>query len=91
MTDTEAVVSRFFAALSALKERKRITGYAGFAKSHGVARSNMHLLKDEPWRGIFRAGWLAELVRDYGVDAHWLLTGEGEMFPQDKSDKTQEP
>lgn len=91
MTDTEAVVNRFFAALSALKERKRITGYAGFAKSHGVARSNMHLLKDEPWRGIFRAGWLAELVRDYGVDAHWLLTGEGEMFSRKSPSKTPKP
>lgn len=88
MTDTEAVVSQFFAALSALKKLKRITGYAEFAKSHDVARSNMHLLKDEPWRGIFRAGWL--VVRDYGVDAHWLQSGEGEMFSKDKSDKTQE-
>ena len=91
MTDTEAVVSRFFTALSALKKLKRITGYAEFAKSHGVARSNMHLLKDEPWGGLLRGGWRAARVRAYGGGAQLGRTGAGEMFPQGKPDKTQEP
>ena len=40
----------------------------------------MTTLKNEPDKRILKAGCLTYLVRDYGVSAHWLITGNGSMF-----------
>jgi len=49
-----------------------------FAKSISVPQatfSNMYQRESEP-----KPSWLEAIVNKYGIDARWLLTGEGDMF-----------
>lgn len=76
--ESEAIRKRFFQAIEALKEKKLCTRYA-FAKRYGLDRPNFLKLQTAERQPI--PGWyLAALVRDYGVNAEWLLLGTGEMF-----------
>lgn len=78
--DSQAIIKRFFQTLQFLKEAKVIRGKQTFTREHGINRWNMNTLEKNPASDIFQAAWLAYLVKDYGISAHWLLTGEGNMF-----------
>lgn len=59
---------------------------ASFAKSLSVPQatfSNMFQRESEP-----KPSWLQSIISIYKVNAHWLLTGEGEMFSKTESEKT---
>ena len=59
---------------------------ASFAKSLSVPQatfSNMFQRESEP-----KPSWLQSIISIYKVNAHWLLTGEGEMFTKTESEKT---
>jgi hypothetical protein len=62
-----------------------IGGKKTFTDRYGINRWNLNTLQKEPQRDIFQAAWLAYLVRDYGVSAHWLLTGEGQPLTEDQA------
>lgn len=81
MTQQEHVeiVGRFFAALGWLKETRRIRGLQTFARSCGVDRRSLRRLQAEPEKNSLKVGWVVHLVREYGINAAWLLTGEGQM------------
>ena len=58
---------------------------ASFAKSLSVPQatfSNMFQRESEP-----KPSWLQSIISIYKVNAHWLLTGEGEMFTKAESEK----
>ena len=58
---------------------------AAFAKSLSVPQatfSNMFQRESEP-----KPSWLQSIISIYKVNAHWLLTGEGEMFTKIESEK----
>lgn len=76
----EAITARFFEALDALKVTGQMRGTGTFARRYGINRRNLYTLRRRPSSGIFKPVWLAYLVADYGVDARWLLTGEGGVF-----------
>lgn len=76
ITDYE-IVDRFFACLALLKERRVIRGVQTFTRRYDIDRRNLAKLREDFSRGIFKPCWLSFLVKDYGVDARWLLTGEG--------------
>lgn len=78
--DSQAIVRRFFLALDTLKDMRVIHGVINFTDAHGINRRNFYQLRKSPERNIFQACWLAYLVKDYGISAHWLLTGSGNMF-----------
>ena len=77
--DTLAIMDRFFRALDACKEAGMLR-YVDFCRCCGVPRSHFYTQRKDRHRGYFEVGWLVPLVRDYGVSAHWLLTGKGMMF-----------
>ena len=59
---------------------------ASFAKSLSVPQatfSNMFQRESEP-----KPSWLQSIISIYKINAHWLLTGEGEMFTKTESEKT---
>lgn len=78
--DSQMVVRRFFEALDHLKEKKIIRGRATFCNKCKINRRNLYQLEQDPSRDILKAAWLTYLVRDFGVSAQWLLTGEGPMM-----------
>ena len=78
--DSQKVIKRFFEAIYALKEAKLIRGKQTFTRAYGINRWNMNTLEKRPESDIFQTSWLTYLVRDYGVSATWLLTGNGNMF-----------
>lgn len=79
-SDSAAIVRRFFLALDTLKDTKVIHGLTNFTEEHGINRRNLYQLRKNPERRILQVSWLAYLVNDYGVSAHWLLTGRGNIF-----------
>jgi hypothetical protein len=79
----EAITARFFEALEALKVTGQMRGVGTFARRYGINRRNLYTLRRRPSSGIFKACWLAYLVADWGVDARWLLTGDGGVFFSD--------
>ena len=82
--DSQEVIRSFFEALYRLKQLGKIRGKQTFTRAHEINRWNMNSLEKDPSRDIFQAAWLTYLVKDFGVSAHWLLTGRGEMLPQEK-------
>lgn len=71
-----------------LKEIVKYTGLSdrAFAQSIDLAQTtftNILLKGTEPKSDVLRA-----IIEKYKVDAHWLLTGEGEMFTKTESEKT---
>lgn len=79
-TEDVAVTKRFFQALSILEQKKCIRGLQTFTRTYGLNYWNMTTIKKEPGKRVFKPGCLTYLVRDFGVSAEWLLTGEGQMF-----------
>lgn len=78
--DSQQIVHRFFEALYYLIDQKVIRGKQTFTKRYGINRWNMNTLEKEPERDMFQPAWLTYLVRDYGVNPVWLLTGEGAII-----------
>ena len=81
MTQEEhiSIIDRFFEALAWLKESRRIRGLQTFARSCGVDRRSLRRLMAQPEKYSLKVGWVVHLVREYGINADWLLTGEGQM------------
>jgi len=78
--DSEAIVRRFLLALETLKDVKIIHGIRNFTDKHEIDRRNFYHIRKDPSRHIFQVAWLKYLIDDYGVNANWLLTGEGNIF-----------
>lgn len=71
-----------------LKEIVKYTGLSdrAFAQSIDLAQTtftNILLKGTEPKSDVLRA-----IIEKYKVNAHWLLTGEGEMFTKTETEKT---
>lgn len=73
------IVGRFFEALDWLKESKQIRGVKTFTDRYGIHRRSLQRLRVNPGTNDFKAAWLTYMVVDYGINAQWLLTGEGQM------------
>ncbi len=75
----DKIVGRFFEALEWLKATKQIRGIKTFTDRYGINRRSLRRLQVTPGTNDFKAAWLTYLVRDFGISADWLLTGEGQM------------
>ncbi len=78
--ENAVITERFFQALDALKENGRIRGLKTITTAYDLNYWNMHTLKKNTSSGWLKPILLSYLVKDFGVSAVWLLTGDGTMF-----------
>ena len=71
---------RFFLVLEQLTQQGRITGIPEFCKRYGINSRSCYFQRKDPTRRILTSAWLVYLVRDYGISANYLLTGNGSML-----------
>jgi hypothetical protein len=74
------VISRFFTAIDALKDRKEIDSLQSYCTAGGFDSRNVYSLKKENSTHSFHFDWIMPLIMEYGVSSLWLTTGLGEMF-----------
>ena len=82
--EAKLINRRFFEAIDALKRDRRLSGIYGFSLKYNLSHSNLFMIKSRE-QGVVNMEYLTYLVRDFGISAHWLLTGEGDMFIQTPS------
>lgn len=79
------ITKRFFFVIDLLKQQKKIRGLHTFTQKYCINYWNMTTVKKEPNTHILKPEWLSYLVNDYGVSAHYLLTGVGAVFQDNLS------
>lgn len=78
--ETKQVIERFYASLDAIIEMQKIRGVATYCRLYNIDRRNLINQRKDHERGWFQVSWLLPLVREYGINSKWLLTGFGRMF-----------
>lgn len=77
---SQEIMIRFYGALEALIALKKIRGVNTYCRRNNIDRRNLNAQKKDLDRSIFQLSWLQPMILDYGVNARWLITGEGRMF-----------
>lgn len=77
---TKQIIERFYSALDAIIAKKDIRGVATYCRLYDIDRRNFVAQRKDLGRGWFQLSWLIPMVREYNVNAEWLLTGFGKMF-----------
>lgn len=81
--DGQAITERFFQTIELLKQLKKIRGLNTYTKKYGINRWNLITVRNQPEISVLKPEWLVPLVRDFGVSAEWLLTGQGSIYKYD--------
>lgn len=89
LDNSKSIVIRFYEAVGFLIENKHIRGVQTFTKKYGINRWNFYTVKEQPESGMFEVGWLENIVRDFGISAEWLLTGNGPMIKENRANFVQ--
>ena len=74
-----SIKGRFFEVLDILKANKVIRGVGTFARMYNINKSNLIALRKNDSLYV-NSEYIYYLVRDYGVNANWIITGVGTMF-----------
>ena len=82
-TVSKQIMERFYSALDAIIESKKIRGVNTYCRLYEIDRRNFIAQRKDLDRGWFQVSWLQPMVREYGVSARWLLTGFGIMFDKE--------
>lgn len=81
LTDqSKQIMERFYSALDAIIARGDIRGVSTYCRLYDIDRRNLIAQRKDLNRGWFQVSWLQPMVREYKVNAKWLLTGLGDMF-----------
>lgn len=80
---SKQIMERFYSALDAIIESKKIRGVNTYCRLYEIDRRNFIAQRKDLDRGWFQVSWLQPMVKEYGVSARWLLTGFGRMFDKE--------
>ena len=83
---SKQIMERFYTALDAIIAMKKIRGVTTYCRLNNIDRRNFIAQRKDLDRGWFQLSWLQPMVREYGVNAKWLLTGFGSMFENQKTE-----
>lgn len=89
--ESQIVIARFFEALQQLKDDRKIRGIQTFTTKYNINKRNLYFQKSNLESDIVQLSWFTYLVRDYGISATWLLTGEGSLYSLPESYKSDKP
>lgn len=78
--ESKQVMERFYSALDAIIAKGDIRGVATYCRLYDIDRRNFIAQRNDLERSIFQLSWMKPMVKEYGVNAEWLLTGFGRMF-----------
>jgi len=82
--ESKQIIGRFFQAIDYLIESNKIKGVSTFCRYYNINRGNLIKQRELPDRALFKVSWLTPLVRYYGINPRWLLTGFGPMIKKRK-------
>lgn len=78
--ESKQIMERFYIALDAIIAKKDIRGVQTYCRLYNIDRRNFIAQRKDLDRNIFELSWLQPMIKHYGVNAEWLLTGRGETF-----------
>jgi len=76
-----SVINRFFEAVDMIVAHGWFRSRAALFEFYGYNYRVMSRIGKNPHTLSIRVDQMNALVCGFGLSAHWLLTGEGEMFP----------
>ena len=82
-TDSQKIIERFFEVIYDLKAKRIIRGKNEIVRRYDINNGNFWRLEKDMSRDVLELSWLSNLVKDYGVNAEWLLTGKGKMYKKE--------
>lgn len=82
--DSIAIISRFFAAIDALRAMGKLKGKESYPRTYGIDPANFRAQKKDHNKGHFQVGWLVPLIKDFHISSDWLMLGYGEMFKDEQ-------
>ncbi|MCM1220960.1 MAG: hypothetical protein NC548_41390 [Lachnospiraceae bacterium] len=74
------IKQRFYEAIVALIAEKKLRGRQTYCRLYDIDKRNFYSQEKDLGEAKLKLYWLVPLVTNYGVSAHWLLTGAGRMF-----------
>jgi len=77
---SQQIMERFYSALDAIIAKHEIRGIATYCRLYEIDKRNFYAQRKDLNRGWFQLSWLQPMVKDFNVNAEWLLTGHGRMF-----------
>lgn len=75
-----SIKERFYTAIKALIEQKKLKGRQTYCRLYDIDKRNFYSQEKNLLEANLKLYWLVPLVTEYGISAHWLLTGAGRMF-----------
>ncbi len=81
------IINRFYKAIDTLVATKVIRGKQTFTNKYDIDRRRFVAVSRKPESDAFQLIWITYIVKDFGVSAQWVMTGNGEMFVSDKFTK----
>lgn len=75
-------MERFYCDLDAIVAMKKIRGVNTYYRLYEIDRRNLIANRKDLDRGWFQVSLMHPLVKEYGVNAKWLLLGTGKMFDE---------